>query len=93
MSFQPLGSRVLVERSEEPTKTASGIIIPDNAKEKPLDGKVVAISKTVAEKGEIAVGDIVVFGKYAGTEITIDGKEFVVLNHSEKNDDILGVRK
>ena len=93
MNFKPLGSRVLVARSEEPTKTASGIIIPDNAKEKPLEGKVVAVSKTVEERGEIAVGDTVVFGKYAGTEITIDGKEYIVLNNSEKNDDILGVRK
>ncbi|MDR0746921.1 MAG: co-chaperone GroES [Helicobacteraceae bacterium] len=93
MSFQPLGYRILVERSEEPTATASGIIIPDNAKEKPLDGKVIAVSKAVAEKGEIAVGDIVVFGKYAGTEVVIDAKTFVVLNNSEKNDDILGIRK
>ncbi|MDR2152688.1 MAG: co-chaperone GroES [Helicobacteraceae bacterium] len=93
MLFTPLGYRILVERSEEPTKTASGIIIPDNAKEKPLDGKVVAISKAIKEKGEIAVGDVVVFGKYAGTEIKIDGKDYVVLNNSEKNDDVLGVRK
>lgn len=93
MNFTPLGHRVLVERSVEPTKTASGIIIPDNAKEKPLEGKVVAVSKAIKEKGEIAVGDVVVFGKYSGTEITIDGTEFVVLNNSEKNDDILGVRK
>lgn len=93
MNFTPLGLRVLVERSVEPTTTASGIIIPDNAKEKPLEGKVVAISKAVKERGEIAVGDTVVFGKYSGTEITMDGKEFVVLNTSEKQDDILGVKK
>jgi chaperonin GroES len=93
MNFKPLGSRVLVSRNEEPTKTASGIIIPDNAKEKPLEGKVVAISKAVEERGEIAVNDVVVFGKYAGTEIAIDGEDYIVLNNSEKNDEILGVRK
>ncbi len=93
MNFKPLGSRVLVSRNEEPTKTASGIIIPDNAKEKPLEGKVIAVSKTVEERGEIAVGDVVVFGKYAGTEIAIDGEDYIVLNNSEKNDEILGVRK
>ena len=93
MNFKPLGSRVLVTRNEEATKTASGIIIPDNAKEKPLEGKVVAVSKAVQERGEIAEGDVIVFGKYAGTEITIDGKDYIVLNNSEKNDEILGVRK
>ena len=86
--FKPLGLRVLVERLEEESKTASGIIIPDNAKEKPLEGKVVAISKEVEEdeKLPINVGDIVVFAKYAGTELTFDGKEYLVLN----TDDILG---
>jgi len=86
--FKPLGLRVLVERVEEETKTASGIIIPDNAKEKPLEGIVVAISKEV-EKDEnlpINVNDKVVFAKYSGTDITIDGKEYLVLN----TDDILG---
>lgn len=93
MNFKPLGERVLVERSEEQTTTASGIIIPDSAKEKPLEGKVVAVSKKVEEKGELAAGDTVVFGKYAGTEIVIDGKDYIVLNNSEKSDEILGVRK
>jgi chaperonin GroES len=86
--FRPIGLRVLVERMEEESKTASGIIIPDNAKEKPLEGKVVAISKEVEEDENLPIneGDIVVFAKYAGTDITIDGKEYLVLN----TDDILG---
>jgi len=86
--FRPIGLRVLVERLEEEAKTASGIIIPDNAKEKPLEGKVVAISKEVEEDENLPlnVGDTVVFAKYAGTDITIDGKEYLVLN----TDDILG---
>jgi chaperonin GroES len=86
--FKPIGLRVLIERVEEEAKTASGIIIPDNAKEKPLSGKVIAISKEVEEDENlpINVGDTVVFAKYAGTEITVDGKEYLVLN----TDDILG---
>ncbi len=86
--FKPLGLRVLVERLEEEAKTASGIIIPDNAKEKPLEGKVVAISKEVEEDENlpINVGDTVVFAKYAGTELSMNGKEYLVLN----TDDILG---
>lgn len=89
MNFKPLGNRVLVERVEEANKTASGIIIPDNAKEKPLAGKVLAISKKVADKGEIAEGNTVLFGKYAGTEISVEGKEYLVLTTS----DILGILK
>ena len=86
--FRPIGLRVLIERIEEEAKTASGIIIPDNAKEKPLEGKVIAISKDVEEDENlpINVGDIVVFAKYSGTEISLDGKEYLVLN----TDDILG---
>jgi chaperonin GroES len=86
MAFQPLGKRVLIERVEEATTTASGIIIPDNAKEKPLNGKVIAVSKEVEE---IAVNDTVVFGKYAGSELTLDGKEYLVM----EDKDILGVLK
>ena len=86
--FTPLGQRVLVERIEEEAKTASGIIIPDNAKEKPLEGIIKAISKEVEEDENLLLkdGDKVVFAKYSGTEITIDGKEYLVLN----TDDILG---
>jgi chaperonin GroES len=87
--FKPLGLRVLVERFEEEAKTASGIIIPDNAKEKPLEGKVIAVSKEVEEDENLPLkeGDRVVFAKYSGTDITIDGKEYLVLN----TDDILGI--
>ena len=89
MNYIPLGQRVLVERKEEATTTASGIIIPDNATEKQTEGKVVALSKAVESKGELKVGDTVVFAKFAGSEITLDNKEYVVLNNSEKNDEIL----
>jgi chaperonin GroES len=89
MNFQPLGQRVLVERVEEQATTPSGIIIPDNAKEKPLSGIVRAISKEVEEDGEIKVDDKVVFAKYSGTEIAIDGAEYLVMN----TDDILGIMK
>ena len=87
MTFKPLGKRVLLERIEEATTTASGIIIPDNAKEKPLSGIVRAVSPKVTEKGLVVIGDKVVFAKYAGTEITIDGKAYLVMNI----DDLLGV--
>jgi len=91
MSFIPLGQRVLVKTIEEEAKTASGIIIPDSAKEKPLQAEVKAISKELKEDDncEINEGDTVVFAKYSGTEITIDGEEYLVLNC----DDILGILK
>jgi len=88
MNFQPLANRVLIERKEEVTTTASGIIIPDNAKEKPLEGKVLAVGPDASDEG-INEGDTVVFGKYSGTEITFDGKEYLILN----SDDILGILK
>jgi chaperonin GroES len=84
MGFQPLGERVLVKRVEEEAKTASGIIIPDNAKEKPSNAKVIAVSDKVED---IAVGDTVVFGKFAGTEIKVDGIDHLVLDV----DDIVGI--
>ena len=86
MNFQPLGKRVLVERLEDVKTTASGIIIPDNAKEKPLSGKVLAVSSEVEG---VSVGDSVVFAKYGGTEIVLDGKTYLVL----KIEDVLGVLK
>ncbi|WP_292663452.1 co-chaperone GroES [Nitratifractor sp.] len=88
MNFQPLANRVLIEREEEVTTTASGIIIPDNAKEKPLQGKVLAVGPDAKEEG-INDGDTVVFGKYAGTEIVLDDKEYLILN----SDEILGILK
>jgi len=84
MNFKPLGDRVLVERVEETNTTASGIIIPDNAKEKPSRAKVIAVSSEVEDVKE---GDVVVFGKYSGTELVLEGKEYLVLETS----DILGV--
>lgn len=87
MKFQPLGKRVLVEREEEATKTASGIIIPDNAsKEKPSTGKVVAVSKDAEGVKE---GDQVVFAKYAGSEVSLDDKKYLILNL----EDVLGIIK
>lgn len=86
MNFQPLGKRVLVERLEDVKTTASGIIIPDNAKEKPLSGKVLAVSSEVEG---VSVGDSVVFSKYGGTEVVLDGKTYLVL----KIEDVLGVLK
>ncbi len=84
MNFKPLGDRLLVERVEEENTTASGIIIPNNAKEKPSKAKVLAIGEEVET---IHVNDIVVFGKYAGTELSLDDKEYLVLEIS----DVLGV--
>ena len=86
MNFQPLGERVLIKRIEEAKTTASGIIIPDNAKEKPSRGKVVKVSSEVEN---IAVENIVLFGKYAGTEISLDSEEFLVVEAS----DIIGILK
>jgi len=84
MNFKPLGDRLLVQRVEEAKTTASGIIIPDNAKEKPSRGNVIAISDEIEG---VSVDDTVVFGKYAGTELTLDGTEYLVLELT----DILGV--
>lgn len=86
MLFQPLGKRVLVQRLEEATTTASGIIIPDNAKEKPSQGTVISVS---TEVDNVATGDVVVFGKYAGNELTIDGKSYLVI----ETDDLFGILK
>jgi len=93
MNVKPLQDRIIVERIEDEAKTAGGLIIPDTAKEKPQQGKVVAVGsgkKTRDGKPvplDVKVGDRVLFGKYAGTEIKIDGKDFMVM----KEDDILGV--
>ena len=84
MNFKPIGERVLVERLEKKKKTASGIIIPDNAKEKPLMGVVKAIGSEVKD---VKVNDKVVFGKYSGTEVKLEGTEYLIL----KLEDVLGV--
>jgi chaperonin GroES len=93
MNIRPLHDRIIVERLEEETKTAGGLIIPDTAKEKPQQGKVVAVGKgKKTEDGkvlplDVKVGDKVLFGKYSGTEIKIEGQEFLMM----REDDILGV--
>ena len=86
MNFQSLGKRVLIERVEEAKTTASGIYIPDSAKEKPSQGKVLAVSTEVEN---VAVNDTVVFGKYAGSELTLDGTTYLVI----ETDDLLGIVK
>ncbi|MDY0116269.1 MAG: co-chaperone GroES [Sulfurimonadaceae bacterium] len=84
MNFKPLGKRVLVKRVEEENVTSSGIIIPDNAKEKPSKGEVVAVSSEVTE---LACGNNIVFGKYSGNEISLDGTKYLVID----TDDIFGI--
>ena len=88
MKFRPLLDRVLVKRTEEDTKTAGGIIIPDTAKEKPLAGKVIAVGPGTSEiKMEVKVGDQVLYGKYAGQEINVDGTDYLIM----KQQDILAI--
>ena len=93
MKIRPLQDRVIVERLAEEEKTKGGIIIPDTAKEKPMEGKVIAAGKgRVAEDGkliklDVKAGDKVLFSKYAGTDVKIDGKEYLIM----REDDILGV--
>jgi chaperonin GroES len=93
MKIKPLGDRVLVKRIKEEDKTKGGIIIPDTAKEKPQEGKVMAVGRgKVAEDGkliapEVKAGDKILFGKYSGSEIKLDGEEHIVL----REDDILGI--
>jgi chaperonin GroES len=84
VSLKPLADRVLVEPAEAEEKTSSGIIIPDTAKEKPQKGSVVAVGKgTKDEPLTVKVGDTILYGKYAGTEITIDGKEYLIMRESD----------
>lgn len=88
INIKPLGDRVVVEPAKAEEKTASGIIIPDTAKEKPQQGVVVAVAdETEDQKITVKEGDLVLYGKYAGTEITIQGKDYLIM--SEK--DILAV--
>jgi chaperonin GroES len=88
MAFKPLKDRVLVEREEQPNTTASGLYIPDTAKEKPLKGKVIAVGPVAREDG-IDVDDTVVFANFSGMEITIEGKEYLILHSKE----VLGLIK
>ena len=93
MKLRPLQDRILVQRVEEESKTKGGIIIPDTAKEKPAEGKVIAAGngkvgedvKRVAL--EVKIGDLILFGKYSGTEVKIEGEEYLIM----REDDVLGV--
>ncbi len=93
MKLRPLQDRILVQRVEEETTTKGGIIIPDTAKEKPAEGKVVAVGNgKLGDDGkrvalEIKKGDRILFGKYSGTEVKIEGEEFLIM----REDDVLGI--
>ncbi|MHA7839524.1 MAG: co-chaperone GroES [bacterium] len=93
MKIRPLQDRILVKRVEEEEKTTGGIIIPDSAKEKPQEGKVVAVGPgKILENGkhsepDVKRGDRILFSKYAGTEVTVDGEEHIII----REDDILAV--
>jgi chaperonin GroES len=93
MKFRPLHDRVLLRRLEQEEKTAGGIIIPDTAKEKPMEGEIVAVGSGHRDENgkvtplDVKAGDIVVFSKWAGTEVTIDGEELLVMKES----DLIGV--
>lgn len=93
MKLRPLQDRLLVQRVEEEEKTKGGIIIPDTAKEKPAEGKVVAVGKGKFDENgkpipmEVKKGDRILFGKYSGTEIKIEGEEYLIM----REDDVLGV--
>ena len=93
MSLRPLSDRILVERVEEDEKTRGGIIIPDTAKEKPAEGKIVATGNgRMGEDGkllpmDVKVGDRILFSKYGGTDVKIDGSDYLIL----RQDDVLGV--
>ena len=84
LNIKPLADRVLVEPQQAETKTGSGIIIPDNAKEKPQKGTVVAVGKgTKDEPTTVKVGDAVLYGKYAGTELKLEGTDYLIMRESD----------
>jgi chaperonin GroES len=93
MKFKPLGARALVQIVEREETTASGIVLPDTAKEKPQTAEVVAVGEGKLDKDsqrvpvEVAQGDVIVFAKYSGTEISLDGEDYMILDA----DDILGI--
>ena len=93
MKFRPLHDRVVVKRLEEDAKSAGGIIIPDTVKEKPMRGEVVAVGPGVRDESgkinapDVKAGDIVLFGKWSGTEVKIDGQDLLIMKES----DIMGV--
>ena len=93
MSFRPLGDRVLVRRVEEEAKTKGGIIIPDTAKEKPQEGEVVSVGPGARDEDgkripmDVKAGDRILFGKWSGTEVKIDGEDLIIMKES----DVLGL--
>ena len=94
MAFRPLGDRVLVKRVEEETKTKGGIIIPDTAKEKPQEGEVLAVGPGARDEKtgsrtalDVSVGDRILFGKWSGQEVKVDGQDLMIMKES----DILGI--
>ena len=93
MAFRPLGDRVLVKRVEEEEKTKGGIIIPDTAKEKPQEGEVVAVGPGARDDSgkiqplDVKAGDRILFGKYSGQNVKVDGDEYLVM----REEDIMGV--
>lgn len=93
MKLRPLQDRILVQRVEEETTTKGGIIIPDTAKEKPAEGKVIAVGNgKLGDDGkriplEIKAGDRILFGKYSGTEVKVEGEEYLIM----REDDVLGI--
>jgi chaperonin GroES len=93
MAFRPLGDRVLVRRVEEEEKTRGGIIIPDTAKEKPQEGEVIAVGPGARDESgkvqplDVKAGDRILFGKWSGTEVKLDGQDLLIMKES----DILGV--
>ena len=99
MGFKPLHDRVAVERVAEEEKTKGGIIIPDTAKEKPSEGKVIAVGSGVRGKDgkvtplDVKVGDRVLFGKWSGTEVTIDGDKILIMQESDILGIVTGARK
>lgn len=93
MKIRPLNDRILVQRLEQESKTAGGIIIPDSAKEKPAEGKIIAVGQGKLDdngkrvKMEVKVGDKVLFSKYGGTDVKIDGEDYLIM----REDDVLGI--
>ena len=93
MAFRPLGDRVLIKRVEEESKTKGGIIIPDTAKEKPQEGEVISVGSGARDESgkriemELKSGDRILFGKWSGTEVKIDGEDLIIMKES----DVLGV--
>ncbi len=93
MRFRPLHDRVVVKRVEQETKTAGGIIIPDTAKEKPMEGEIIAVGPGARDESgkivalDVKAGDRILFGKWSGTEVKIDGVEYLIMKES----DIMGV--